>query len=95
MLLISKITLFLLKICFDVFFYFRSKGSIYLVFEFCAHDLAGLLSNATVKFTLGEIKKARNICLLIYVVLSILKIQVIFIILEKLVFFFIARVIFI
>uniref|UniRef100_H2Z0W3 Protein kinase domain-containing protein n=1 Tax=Ciona savignyi TaxID=51511 RepID=H2Z0W3_CIOSA len=37
--------------------YNRSKGSIYLVFEFCAHDLAGLLSNATVKFTLGEIKK--------------------------------------
>ena len=37
--------------------FFRGKGSIYLVFEFCAHDLAGLLSNATVRFTLGEIKK--------------------------------------
>nr|CAB3229488.1 cyclin-dependent kinase 9 [Phallusia mammillata] len=37
--------------------YNRCKGSIYLVFEFCAHDLAGLLSNAVVKFTLGEIKK--------------------------------------
>merc|ERR1719427_180295 len=35
----------------------RLKGSVYLVFEFCAHDLAGLLSNATIKFTLGEIKK--------------------------------------
>lgn len=37
--------------------YNRYKGSIYLVFELCDHDLAGLLSNATVKFTLGEIKK--------------------------------------
>lgn len=37
--------------------YNRQKGSIYLVFELCDHDLAGLLSNANVKFTLGEIKK--------------------------------------
>ena len=29
----------------------------YLVFEFCEHDLAGLLSNCNVKFSLGEIKK--------------------------------------
>ena len=29
----------------------------YLVFEFCEHDLAGLLSNANVKFNLGEIKQ--------------------------------------
>uniref|UniRef100_A0A6A7FUD3 Cyclin-dependent kinase 9-like n=2 Tax=Hirondellea gigas TaxID=1518452 RepID=A0A6A7FUD3_9CRUS len=29
----------------------------YLVFEFCEHDLAGLLSNVTVKFNLAEIKK--------------------------------------
>jgi len=29
----------------------------YLVFEFCEHDLAGLLSNCNVKFNLGEIKK--------------------------------------
>jgi len=29
----------------------------YLVFEFCEHDLAGLLSNVNVKFNLGEIKK--------------------------------------
>ncbi|XP_019619250.1 PREDICTED: cyclin-dependent kinase 9-like isoform X1 [Branchiostoma belcheri] len=35
----------------------RFKGSIYLVFDFCEHDLAGLLSNANVKFTLSEIKK--------------------------------------
>uniref|UniRef100_A0A8D2NMP9 Cyclin dependent kinase 9 n=1 Tax=Zosterops lateralis melanops TaxID=1220523 RepID=A0A8D2NMP9_ZOSLA len=37
--------------------YNRCKGSIYLVFDFCEHDLAGLLSNAHVKFTLSEIKK--------------------------------------
>ncbi|XP_006817341.1 cyclin-dependent kinase 9-like [Saccoglossus kowalevskii] len=35
----------------------RYKGSIYLVFEFCEHDLAGLLSNHNVKFSLGEIKE--------------------------------------
>ncbi|CAB0037000.1 unnamed protein product [Trichogramma brassicae] len=29
----------------------------YLIFEFCEHDLAGLLSNSNVKFSLGEIKK--------------------------------------
>ena len=28
-----------------------------MTFEFCEHDLAGLLSNANVKFSLGEIKK--------------------------------------
>lgn len=38
----------------------RQKGSVYLVFEFCAHDLAGLLSNAAIKFTLGEIKKVMS-----------------------------------
>ncbi|KAL7639681.1 UNVERIFIED_CONTAM: hypothetical protein RMT77_010184 [Armadillidium vulgare] len=32
-------------------------STFYLVFEFCEHDLAGLLSNAQVKFSLGEIKK--------------------------------------
>ncbi|MCL4142319.1 UNVERIFIED_CONTAM: hypothetical protein GTU68_043688, partial [Idotea baltica] len=32
-------------------------STFYLVFEFCEHDLAGLLSNAQVKFNLGEIKK--------------------------------------
>ncbi|KAK2138801.1 hypothetical protein NP493_6831g00003 [Ridgeia piscesae] len=35
----------------------RYKSTFYLVFEFCEHDLAGLLSNANVKFSLGEIKK--------------------------------------
>lgn len=35
----------------------RNKSTFYLVFEFCEHDLAGLLSNAHVKFNLGEIKK--------------------------------------
>lgn len=37
--------------------YNRFKATFYLVFEFCEHDLAGLLSNANVKFSLGEIKK--------------------------------------
>ena len=35
----------------------RYKATFYLVFEFCEHDLAGLLSNVNVKFSLGEIKK--------------------------------------
>lgn len=35
----------------------RYKPTFYLVFEFCEHDLAGLLSNMNVKFSLGEIKK--------------------------------------
>ncbi|CAB3367555.1 Hypothetical predicted protein [Cloeon dipterum] len=34
----------------------KYKPSFYLVFDFCEHDLAGLLSNANVKFSLGEIK---------------------------------------
>ena len=37
--------------------YNRYKSTFYLTFEFCEHDLAGLLSNANVKFSLGEIKK--------------------------------------
>ncbi|XP_022240831.1 cyclin-dependent kinase 9-like isoform X2 [Limulus polyphemus] len=35
----------------------RYKATFYLVFDFCEHDLAGLLSNVNVKFSLGEIKK--------------------------------------
>lgn len=35
-----------------------SLSTFFLVFEFCEHDLAGLLSNVNVKFNLGEIKKA-------------------------------------
>lgn len=35
----------------------KHKSTFYLVFDFCEHDLAGLLSNANVKFSLGEIKK--------------------------------------
>ena len=35
----------------------KYRSTLYLVFEFCEHDLAGLLSNASVKFSLGEIKK--------------------------------------
>ncbi|GAB6023396.1 P-TEFb-associated cyclin-dependent protein kinase Cdk9 [Chamberlinius hualienensis] len=34
----------------------RYKSTFYLVFEFCEHDLAGLLSNTNVKFSLAEIK---------------------------------------
>jgi len=37
--------------------YNRYKSTFYLVFDFCEHDLAGLLCNANVKFSLGEIKK--------------------------------------
>ncbi|CAG2110774.1 unnamed protein product [Medioppia subpectinata] len=35
----------------------KYKATFYLVFEFCEHDLAGLLSNVNVKFSMGEIKK--------------------------------------
>ncbi|XP_058125393.1 cyclin-dependent kinase 9 isoform X2 [Anopheles coustani] len=35
----------------------RYRSTFYLVFDFCEHDLAGLLSNINVKFNLGEIKK--------------------------------------
>ncbi|GAB6021972.1 P-TEFb-associated cyclin-dependent protein kinase Cdk9 [Chamberlinius hualienensis] len=35
----------------------RFKSTFYLVFDFCEHDLAGLLSNINVKFSLGEIKR--------------------------------------
>ncbi|RWS26547.1 hypothetical protein B4U80_06221, partial [Leptotrombidium deliense] len=35
----------------------KGKATFYLVFDFCEHDLAGLLSNMNVKFSLGEIKK--------------------------------------
>ena len=34
-----------------------SKATFYLVFDFCDHDLAGLISNVNVKFSLAEIKK--------------------------------------
>ena len=37
--------------------YSRHRTTFYLVFDFCEHDLAGLLSNINVKFSLGEIKK--------------------------------------
>ena len=35
----------------------KFKSQFFLVFEFCEHDLAGLLSNPAVKFALGEQKK--------------------------------------
>merc|ERR550525_1448711 len=44
----------LLEICRQ---YSRHKTTFYLVFDFCEHDLAGLLSNINVKFSPGEIKK--------------------------------------
>jgi cyclin-dependent kinase 9 len=44
----------LLEICRQ---YSRHKTSFYLVFEFCEHDLAGLLSNLNVQFSLGEVKQ--------------------------------------
>ncbi|XP_042904552.1 cyclin-dependent kinase 9 isoform X2 [Parasteatoda tepidariorum] len=34
----------------------RSKSTFFLVFDFCEHDLAGLLSNVKVVFSIGEIK---------------------------------------
>ena len=37
--------------------YNRYRSTFYLVFDFCEHDLAGLLSNVNVKFSLGEVKK--------------------------------------
>lgn len=43
--------------------YNRNKGSIYLVFEFCEHDLAGLLSNHQIKFSLSEMKKLTQMLL--------------------------------
>ncbi|XP_055956608.1 cyclin-dependent kinase 9-like isoform X2 [Patella vulgata] len=40
--------------------YNRYKSTFYLIFEFCEHDLAGLLSNINVKFKLSEIKKVMS-----------------------------------
>ncbi|XP_033224069.1 cyclin-dependent kinase 9-like [Belonocnema kinseyi] len=34
----------------------RCRSTFYLIFDFCEHDLAGLLANPNVQFTLGEIK---------------------------------------
>ena len=34
----------------------EDRATFYLVFEFCDHDLAGLLSNMNVRFSLSEIK---------------------------------------
>jgi len=38
----------------------RYRSLFFLVFDFCEHDLAGLLSNINVKFNLGEIKKVMH-----------------------------------
>lgn len=35
----------------------RYRSTIYLVFDFCEYNLADLLSNIKIKFSLGEIKK--------------------------------------
>merc|ERR1719411_1435001 len=45
----------LLEICRQ---YSRHKTTFYLVFDFCEHDLAGLLSNINVKFSPGDMKAA-------------------------------------
>ena len=37
--------------------HFLFRPEIHLVFEFCEHDLAGLLANKHVQFTLAEKKK--------------------------------------
>lgn len=42
---------------FDCFLVDRSlRSKFYFIFEFCDHDLAGILRNANVKFSLGHIK---------------------------------------
>ena len=41
----------------------RKRPSIYLVFEFCEHDLAGLLCNGQIRFSLGEKKKVMQMLL--------------------------------
>ena len=33
-----------------------ARSKFYFIFEFCDHDLAGILRNVNVKFTLGHIK---------------------------------------
>ena len=38
-------------------YFFLFRPEIHLVFEFCEHDLAGLLANKHVQFTLAEKKK--------------------------------------
>lgn len=35
----------------------RHRSTFYLIFEYCEHDLAGILSNSAVTFNLGEIKQ--------------------------------------
>ena len=35
----------------------KHKSTFYLVFDFCEHDLAGLLSNFNIKFNPGKLKK--------------------------------------
>lgn len=43
--------------------YNRYKSTFFLVFEFCDHDLAGLLSNRNVKFSLSDQKELmRQLC---------------------------------
>lgn len=43
--------------------YNRWKSTFFLVFEFCDHDLAGLLSNSNVKFGLSEQKEVmKQLC---------------------------------
>jgi len=51
-----KITFKFKRFCFNSEKNARERFSFYLVFTFCEHDLAGLLSNQKIKFSLVEIK---------------------------------------
>ena len=50
------IFLFLLIFCQIDTPYRKDKKTTYLVFEYCEHDLAGLVNNRQAKFSLAEIK---------------------------------------
>lgn len=41
----------------------RDRSTFYLVFAFCEHDLAGLLSNSKIKISLVHIKTMMKVCL--------------------------------
>lgn len=50
--------------------YNRFKTFFFLVFEFCDHDLAGLLNNVQVKFHLGDVKRImQQVCIFISIIL--------------------------
>jgi len=53
----------LIEICRTKVTPYNQKAVFYLVFEFCEHDLAGLLCNPQIRFSLGEIKKVLQMLL--------------------------------